>query len=1261
MPDVTSDHFFSLLQQSNLLAVERLESVRADFAIASDQQLLQLIEQLIGRGWLTRWQAKMLLAGQHAFFLGKYKLLDHLGQGGMGSVFKAEQLPLGRMVAIKVIAKRCVQEPGAIARFQREIRASAALSHPNVVSVYDADCIDGRHLLVMEYVAGRDLSAAVKVARQLPVGEACEYVRQAALGLQHAHECGLIHRDIKPGNLLLACQPGGLPVVKILDMGLARFDEDTGDTGELTQSGQIMGTPDYIAPEQAQDSRHADIRSDIYSLGCTLFRCLSGEVPFVRTTLMTRLMARMTAEPPQLRNVLPAISPELNTIVLKMMARYPDDRYQTPLEVANALAPFADVSAASVLAAKLPGGPQLHEETIAFEPQQEIEPGLNDFLQNLATEAARDEEIDASTQSLAQTVALGEPNASVSADRATPQTASHGQQTARGAQEAPQITRAGRKLKENIAARNRADRRRLLLVLAAIAAFIGIAIGMTQWHRAGETHLVIDWPIDERAGAVIKIDGVKWELGKVAQLSFPGRPGRRTMYATRKGYIPIKQDWDFQRGQRIEFQLDWQPTPETARTQQLASLTRRVDAWVNVGHSPDDQTVVKLCNDLVDFGRVYPGTDASIIAAKHMKRLPWPVDLLKQSEIDAYKLKIAGNGDAANALPELVAILGESRLKHPTAVDSIAFSPDGGLLAASAHYSPIRLWNTRTGELERVLPTTPNACRLMAFAPDGRTLAAYSPAGHRGVIYILKADSGEELTTIDISMTSKIAEEVGIRAKRLAFSPGGRRLAISVHGFGTVIYNPATGDELASIVEEDFVTFTPDGSSMVLSSGDDTIRLRDVETQKVVTEWKASFDAAVSGADGRVVATVSRQQMKLWDSTSGRELQTIPMNLLSKSTVLAFHPQKSILAVGDVNGTISLWHGDAATPVRRIEAYSYHVRHLSFSPDGNSLASVGQFGNAVRLWDVATGEEINKAAATSGSATSVAVSPDGRRIASGSDDQKVTIWDLETGREVLKLEGHIHPVHSVAFSPDGKQIASAGGTYTMPGEVKVWNAVTGELLHTIMGHQDLIDRVVFGPGGNRICTASPEGTVILWDAETGQKALKLKGRALAFNPNGKTLATGSQDGDVWIWDAVTGRKIRTLEGHKDYVLSLAFSRDGKWLVSASADQTMKIWQAGLDREWANLPGHSSNNSAAHDLEIRPDGRLIASLGRNGSVRLWDLDKKHDSLRKIFRFNKGVGAHHEVAFTPDGRHVVVANGNGTLWVLRLEEWSAMGSE
>src|SRR5262249_27476681 len=322
-----------------------------------------LAREAVRRGWLTAWQVNRIFQGRATqLLLGSYVLLDKLGEGGMGAVFKARNWKLGRIVAVKVIRKERLETETSPRRFRREIEAAAQLSHPNIVHAHDADEVKGTHFFVMEYVDGRDLAKLVKEHGPLPLAEACEYIRQAALGLQHAFERGLVHRDIKPSNLLLTTRHSPLTThqVKLLDMGLARFERTAEEhSSTLTQMGIVVGTPDYIAPEQARDSHHADIRADLYSLGCTLYFLLTGKVPFPGGRVTEKLLKHQPDTPTPLRQQRPDVPEGVERLVAKLMAKRPDQRCQTPAELAAALNDLLSVQATVAVAVTIA------DETIA--------------------------------------------------------------------------------------------------------------------------------------------------------------------------------------------------------------------------------------------------------------------------------------------------------------------------------------------------------------------------------------------------------------------------------------------------------------------------------------------------------------------------------------------------------------------------------------------------------------------------------------------------------------------------------------------------------------------------------------------------------------------------------------------------------------------------------------------------------------------------------------------------------------------------------
>ena len=338
-----------------------------------------------------------------------YTIVAKLGQGGMGQVFKAKQERLDRVVALKIIRQESLsQDPHAIQRFTQEARAAAKLSHPNIIVIYDFNRIGNTYFIAMEYVEGVDLHQLVRDCGPLPIPLACHFVRQVALGLQHGHQHGIVHRDIKPSNLLLSLpsvdvgvsgfktlpfrlhrKPVTPPdsamgssltlsmplehlkdaVVKIMDMGMALLAHRPGDpdSPRWTHQGTLMGTPDFLAPEQAMDARQVDIRADLYSLGCTLYFLVAGRPPFGEFPLMKKLMMHQIAKPRPIRELQPNVSSQIEQIINKLMAKLPEGRFQTPLELADALAALEPLDSLSIPLRKSAPGIQ---PTLTTEPER---------------------------------------------------------------------------------------------------------------------------------------------------------------------------------------------------------------------------------------------------------------------------------------------------------------------------------------------------------------------------------------------------------------------------------------------------------------------------------------------------------------------------------------------------------------------------------------------------------------------------------------------------------------------------------------------------------------------------------------------------------------------------------------------------------------------------------------------------------------------------------------------------------------------------
>jgi serine/threonine protein kinase len=340
MPFAASTDLLDWLDSNLFLNSEQVEELRP--VAQAKPEIYAFAKEMLRRDWMTPFQINQILKDNaDNLIVGSNRLQMRLGEGAMGQVYKAWNVRLGRVVAVKMLHGDHMFNGKAMERFRREMQTTAQLDHPNIVLVRDADEIRRIPYLVMDFIVGVDLAQKVKKDGPQPLRESVEYVRQAALGCQHAFERGIVHRDLKPSNLILSMNPDGSPMIRILDFGLARFECQETDQKPLTQMGRILGTVDFIAPEQAQDAHRVDVRADIYSLGCTLYWLLTGQPPFPGADQLEKLTSRLQNQAPPLRYLRADAPAGLEEVVARMLARQPADRYATPLEAAQALAPYS--------------------------------------------------------------------------------------------------------------------------------------------------------------------------------------------------------------------------------------------------------------------------------------------------------------------------------------------------------------------------------------------------------------------------------------------------------------------------------------------------------------------------------------------------------------------------------------------------------------------------------------------------------------------------------------------------------------------------------------------------------------------------------------------------------------------------------------------------------------------------------------------------------------------------------------------------------
>ena len=572
---VTRETFQELLTKSRLLTAKQLADVASRSTVDAGWTPVRAARNMIARGWLTEWQARQLLSGRYGFFMGKYKLLDRLGAGGMGVVFKAHHPMTDRTVAVKVMAQSLLSNPEAAARFQREVRLVCALNHPNIIAAYDADEAGGAHFLVMEYVEGRDLASLVKNDGPLGVARAVNCVVQAATGLAHAHDMGIVHRDIKPANLLL----DGKGLVKILDLGLARLDEQLGGAGDstasvaLTRRGMVVGTVDYMSPEQAEEICAADARSDIYSLGCTLCYLLTGQSVYKGTTPMKRLFAHREQPIPSLRERRGEIPPALDAVFERMVAKCPEARFPTMHEVISALLPFESGRHAVALQPALRDPPPKASDA---EVVSSVDVAVDTYLIQLANQSAIDALPPVALPPAALSLPTVQPASTV--PRATlltpPVVAPRPEFVPPSHITPPPALSPSRAFSTSsshplVGARWRrgdSDHKKWLVGIVAGVLVALPVIGALIWSTRPAA-LLLDWRMDARQGCRLVVDGKEAAIpaGNPAKISLP--PGQHRVVIQRRGYVQLEWEFSVTRGSRIEQKVQWSkydidPAPE---------------------------------------------------------------------------------------------------------------------------------------------------------------------------------------------------------------------------------------------------------------------------------------------------------------------------------------------------------------------------------------------------------------------------------------------------------------------------------------------------------------------------------------------------------------------------------------------------------------------------------------------------------------------------------------------------------------------------
>ncbi|MBM4072316.1 MAG: hypothetical protein FJ271_25820 [Planctomycetes bacterium] len=1086
------------LVDASLLSAAELRSTLRQRQGATPLTATAMVQELLRLNKLTAYQLRLVLEGRGSeLILGKYLLQEPIGAGGMGQVYRARHRQMDRIVAVKVLPRSVVDSPQAVDRFQREMRALARLNHPNIVAAYDADAADGRHFLVMQCVAGKDLSSLVRGHGPLPCRQAMACVIQAARGLDYAHKQGIVHRDIKPGNLIMDVQG----TVKVLDLGLARIRRDDHNprsvSSQLTEHGMVMGTVDYMAPEQALDTHAADQRADIYSLGCTLHFLLTGKPPFQGQTLVARMIAHREQAIPSLRQRLDV--PEcLDVVFGRMMAKKPEDRYQT---MADLLAELESCATGQVS-----GSAESH----------------------LVMHAGSWELVPAP---LAETSSAGIDPTIV--QPAAPQAA-------------PIITLEPRKSARSLRARIMASKR-LLVGLTGLAVVVGLAaLGICFFPLASENDEPAPPPVQSK-------DKDEKQAVRLPSPPLPPVDRQSPLDNLTADKIPAAEKFAWQPKELVAVIgthafRHWGPcntlvVHPNGKTVISAGQDKRLRRWdvATLAEQPaiDTERITTFSLAIANDGKTlavgcgwYPAPAAYIWdlsgdgpRVKHtLPNYSRPVTVLALSG-DGKLLAFSGAGEAAIEIYDLSGSQPKAArllVDHSKPVTGLAFIGTGQQLLSTGADGAARLWDLTRGDDSEVVQQMKGPCHLAA-SRDGKRLAL-SDAGEAGDNKIHLWDVSGVKPRREFSIDADMA------VMAMALSPEGDRLAAAskAHVLAWDLQSGAAAKVQQSAAQETTcLGFAGDGTILVTGHSSGCLRRWPMKNGRLQAEPEPPFhDQPLLVPAHGDLSTLSRSSVRdLWDLAGAAPKFVHVYRARSDHwwrwrfawhgrSVASFVPRTDVVYLGD-------WKSALLEPSRDLKLPEQFVGAM-LAGDGATLLT--QYENGLFRLSAIEPQSLRTLAETTSAyrpaeSYQLGLSYAGDVLVAASESG-VQVWQRTAGElQPLPFPNVPKNLRELSVSRDGKRIFAHSQAME---RAACWERSESGFVERPVGpkHFGQIIASCFSSDGERLFVAWDWAAVHGYDLATGLQfaAWQLPGQSLSLSMSNdaRHLILGNSNGTVYV-------------------------------------------------------------------------------------------------------------------------------------------------